>query len=95
MHKPGKKTGWRRWLVAGGLTLFGPKCLVCVAGYLALGVGLAPKAPELCGAVPPESPWLQWRYLVVVTALVGGVFGLMTTRAVGWVGKRHETSPPG
>ena len=42
--------GWARWLVPGVLLTLLPKCLVCVAGYVALASGLGLTHQELCGA---------------------------------------------
>jgi len=41
MSEKTKRPGWPRLLIAGGLAVVVPKCFACVAGYLALGAGLA------------------------------------------------------
>lgn len=46
-----RRPRWPRLALAGGLAIALPKCLACVAGYLALGTGLAATSPELCGVL--------------------------------------------
>lgn len=41
----------KRWLLAALAAVVAPKCLLCLAGYLALGGA----AVELCGGAEPES----------------------------------------
>ncbi len=45
-----------RWLVAALAAVVAPKCVLCLAGYLAAGGAVV----ELCGGVPEENstPWL-------------------------------------
>lgn len=49
--RPHKSIFARRGAVFGWLViaLAMPKCLLCLAGYLALAAGIATAAPELCG----------------------------------------------
>ena len=47
MHRPSVETV-RRWALSCLVLVVAPKCLLCLAAWLALLFGLA--GPELCGA---------------------------------------------
>jgi hypothetical protein len=66
----------------GGLAALVPKCLVCVAGYLALGAGLAAQTPEWCGAVADESPGSQRWFVVTAAAFLIGAVGVVAAQRV-------------
>ncbi len=76
-----RRSGWPRLALAGGLALALPKCLACVAGYIALGTGLAATSPELCGVLTDAavSPGQGSAALAVVTFL--GACWLLRKRA--------------
>src|SRR5687768_10915638 len=38
-----------RWVLPGALVALAPKCLLCVAAYAGVGVGLGFSGPEICG----------------------------------------------
>src|SRR5688572_27256852 len=38
-----------RWLLPGALVALMPKCLLCVAAYAGLGIGLGASGPDICG----------------------------------------------
>lgn len=80
MSEKAKTPGWPRLLITGGLAALVPKCLACVAVYLALGVGLAAQTSELCGSVADNSPWSQGRFIMAASAVSVCTSWLMTRR---------------
>jgi hypothetical protein len=57
-----------RWLTAALIAVLLPKCIACVAAYIALAAGLA-VAPELCGATERSDrlpAWLHERFSPVM-----------------------------
>lgn len=77
---------WPRWLwlSAVGAAALLPKCLLCVAGYIAVATGLGMATPELCGPVGTA------RLPVWATAGVG--IGVLAGIACLTLGKRRKMS---
>lgn len=44
-----------RWIVPGALVALAPKCVLCLAAYLGLGVALGGTGAEICGASGSEA----------------------------------------
>lgn len=70
---------WRRWGVGGLLpaVLFAlaPKCLVCVAAYVAAGAAFRFGGPEICGATAGSGTcWLAWLAALGLAAGIVGFF---------------------
>lgn len=74
------RPGWRRWLLPVACAALLPKCLLCVAGYLALAGGLVISTTELCGGIAGDTP-TAWG--AVVTGLVILAVGLWLMRRTG------------
>ncbi|WP_157693953.1 hypothetical protein [Opitutus sp. GAS368] len=75
MNMPAETAPFRhrtRWLAAGITALLLPKCLLCVAGYIALAGGFAAVVPELCGGSAAPS-----NGAAVATAALGLVAGAL------------------
>ncbi|HVT72791.1 MAG TPA: hypothetical protein VHD61_06615 [Lacunisphaera sp.] len=51
-----RRPRWPRWLAGAAALLLMPKCLVCLAGYVALALGFGAAGAEICGAGGPD--WL-------------------------------------
>jgi hypothetical protein len=71
----------KRVLIAALVALILPKCLLCLAGYLAAGGALV----ELCGGAPDDHSAAWW---------VGGAVALMLLAGARWHAgrKRHDQS---
>ena len=72
---PYSRMSWRRssfgWLLVAVVM---PKCLFCLAGYLALTTGIATAAPELCGAAADDAAGSLGWWLVGPVVFVGVTF---------------------
>lgn len=68
---------WQRSLAVIALGALLPKCIVCVAAYLAAGAGVAAVGPEWCGeAAAGGSAWFYgWVVAVGALALAVRAFG--------------------
>jgi hypothetical protein len=77
----GRRLGWSGWTLTAAFALLLPKCLACVVGYLALAVGLAVKAPELCGGNNGAAwaPW--WLFGIGGSTFVGALWLASKIRA--------------
>jgi hypothetical protein len=80
--RPGSRSSTKRWLAAALAALFMPKCVVCIAGYVATG-GVA---LELCGGVNNDGPAAWW------AGVAGGAL-ILTIGA--WMGQRKPGSVSG
>lgn len=74
------RAGWRRWILPVACAAVLPKCLMCVAGYLALAGGLVTATTDLCGEAAGDN-LTAWG--VVVTGLVILAVGLWLMRRPG------------
>lgn len=58
-----------------------PKCLLCVAGYVALAAGLSSVAPELCGVGEGRAGLKAWGAAAALgLILAGGVWLILKWR---------------
>src|SRR5258708_32628278 len=66
-----RPAGLGRWFISGLLLMVLPKCLACVAGYVALAAGLGLAGPELCGGATEDAgAWTGGATLLLLPGLV-------------------------
>jgi hypothetical protein len=72
--KPGSIVGWQcaLWLSTGLAITLLPKCALCVAGYVAVAIGLGMTPPELCGAGTDGTAWPFWAAGIATGAIFVG-----------------------
>ena len=68
----------RGWLIPAVLLAFAPKCLLCVAGYVAAGAALRFGGAELCGG--PAGSGGHWTAWLAALGLTLGVAGFWAHR---------------
>ena len=69
-----------RWLISGLLMAMLPKCLGCVAGYIALAAGIGLAGPELCGGAADDAG--LWTGSVMPFLLLGLLAATWRRRAL-------------
>lgn len=79
-----QRSRWLRWTVVFLAAILLPKCLACVAGYLALATGLMVAVPELCGEGSGTTwpPWLTLAVMALPLTVAGLWFVLKNRRKV-------------
>jgi hypothetical protein len=68
----------RHWLVPAVLLALAPKCLLCIAGYVAAGAALRLGGAELCGA--PAGAGSHWTSWLPALGLLLGAAGYLAQR---------------
>ena len=75
VDRSARRRGNGPWLASALLLTFAPKCLMCVAAYVAAGTALRLGSPEICGASSSTAGhWLAW---LPVLGLAIGAAGLL------------------
>lgn len=66
------RPGWQRWILLVAIAALLPKCLLCVAGYLALAVGFVTATTELCGETAGDIAPSVWGPGIAIGVIIVG-----------------------